>query len=218
MDKIHIAIDGPAGAGKSTIAKLIAKNLNITYIDTGAMYRALTYKILKKSIDLKNYDLIIKIVNETIIELEKNKVFIDRKDVSDKIRHPIINNNVSKVARIPEVRTRMVEMQREIAHNKSVVMDGRDIGTYVLPNAKYKFFLTASIGERTHRRYVQLKNKGIVTSLEDTKKEIVNRDRMDTERLIAPLKPAQDAIIIDTTSKSINTVIKEIIHIINGGK
>lgn len=218
MDKIHIAIDGPAGAGKSTIAKLIAKNLTITYIDTGAMYRALTYKILKKSIDLKNYDLIIKIVNETIIELEKDKVFIDGKDVSDKIRHPIINDNVSKVARIPEVRTRMVKMQREIAYNKSVVMDGRDIGTYVLPNAKYKFFLTASIDERTHRRYAQLKNKGIVSHLEDIKKEIVNRDRMDTERLIAPLKPAQDAIIIDTTSKSIDMVIKEIIHIINGGK
>ncbi len=218
MDKIHIAIDGPAGAGKSTIAKLIAKNLNITYIDTGAMYRALTYKILKKSIDLKNYDLIIKIVNETIVELEKDKVFIDGKDVSDKIRHPIINDNVSKVARIPEVRTRMVKIQREIAYNKSVVMDGRDIGTYVLPNAKYKFFLTASIDERTHRRYAQLKNKGIVTSLEDIKKEIVNRDRMDTERLIAPLKPAQDAIIIDTTSKSIDMIIKEIICIINGGK
>ncbi|RBP45598.1 (d)CMP kinase [Garciella nitratireducens] len=219
MEKMHIAIDGPAGAGKSTIAKSIAKKLDITYIDTGAMYRALTYKVLKELIDLNNNDIIINIVNETTIELDKNKVFLDKQDVSNEIRHPIINNNVSKIARIPEVRMKMVEIQREIAYNKSVVMDGRDIGTYVLPNANYKFYLTASIDERAYRRYLELKKKGILASFQDIKNEIINRDKMDTERSIAPLRPAQDAIIINTTSKSIKMVINEIIDLIgNEGK
>ncbi|SJZ34095.1 (d)CMP kinase [Garciella nitratireducens] len=219
MEKMHIAIDGPAGAGKSTIAKSIAKKLDITYIDTGAMYRALTYKVLKELIDLNNNDIIINIVNKTTIELDKNKVFLDKQDVSNEIRHPIINNNVSKIARIPEVRMKMVEIQREIAYNKSVVMDGRDIGTYVLPNANYKFYLTASIDERAYRRYLELKKKGILASFQDIKNEIINRDKMDTERSIAPLRPAQDAIIINTTSKSIKMVINEIIDLIgNEGK
>lgn len=219
MEKMHIAIDGPAGAGKSTIAKSIAKKLDITYIDTGAMYRALTYKVLKELIDLNNNDIIINIVNETTIELDKNKVFLDKQDVSNEIRHPIINNNVSKIARIPEVRMKMVEIQREIAYNKSVVMDGRDIGTYVLPNANYKFYLTASIDERAYRRYLELKKKGILASFQDIKNEIINRDKIDTERSIAPLRPAQDAIIINTTSKSIKMVINEIIDLIgNEGK
>lgn len=217
MGKIHIAIDGPAGAGKSTIAKLIAEKIQITYIDTGAMYRALTYKLLLQSVDLKNLTLILKTTKDTLMELERDKIFIDHKDVSAEIRKPIINQNVSKIARIPEVRKRMVEMQRQIAQDKSVIMDGRDIGTFVLPNAKYKFFLTASIEERAHRRYIELQNKGILTNYKDIKKEIIQRDKMDTERSVAPLKPAKDAIIIDTTFKSIQDVINDIIDTIYRG-
>lgn len=218
MGEIHISIDGPAGAGKSTIAKLIADKLQITYIDTGAMYRALTYKLLSQSIELKNVPLIIKISNETLIELEKDKIFLDHQDVSSEIRKPIVSQNVSKVACIPEVRKRMVEIQRQIAQDKSVIMDGRDIGTFVLPNAKYKFFLTASIEERAYRRHIELQNKGIITNYEDIKEEITKRDKMDTERIVSPLKPAKDAIMINTTSRPIQVVVNDIIDIINRGK
>lgn len=218
MGEIHISIDGPAGAGKSTIAKLIADKLQITYIDTGAMYRALTYKLLSQSTELKNIPLIIKISNETLIELEKDKIFLDHQDVSSEIRKPIVSQNVSKVACVPEVRKRMVEIQRQIAQDKSVIMDGRDIGTFVLPNAKYKFFLTASIEERAYRRYIELQNKGIITNYEDIKEEITKRDKMDTERIVSPLKPAKDAIMINTTSRPIQVVVNDIIDIINRGK
>lgn len=218
MGKIHISIDGPAGAGKSTIAKLIADKLQITYIDTGAMYRALTYKLLSQSTELKNIPLIIKISNETLIELEKDKIFLDHQDVSSEIRKPIVSQNVSKVACVPEVRKRMVEIQRQIAQDKSVIMDGRDIGTFVLPNAKYKFFLTASIEERAYRRHIELQNKGIITNYEDIKEEITKRDKMDTERIVSPLKPAKDAIMINTTSRPIQVVVNDIIDIINRGK
>src|SRR5690554_4164722 len=140
---IHITIDGPAGAGKSTIAKIIADRLHITYVDTGAMYRALTWKVLRELIDLKDIPSIIKTVKNTSITIEGERVFIDGLNASEEIRLPEVSNHVSIVARIPEVRTRLVKMQRNIAKNQSVVMDGRDIGTFVLPQAKYKFFLTA---------------------------------------------------------------------------
>lgn len=214
---IHIAIDGPAGAGKSTIAKLIAERLGINYVDTGAMYRAITWKLLDKSINLNDEGLIIDTVKDTIIEIDQNNIFIDGQDLTDEIRQPIVSRNVSKVARIAEIRIIMVDLQREISQGKSIVMDGRDIGTHVLPNANYKFFLTASIDERAQRRAMELNKKGFQTNINEIKEEIKQRDKIDTERKVSPLKPAKSAIIIDTTFKSINTIIAEIMSIILKG-
>ncbi len=217
-DLIHVAIDGPAGAGKSTIAKIIAERLNILYVDTGAMYRALTWKLLSESINLKDIPNIVNIAINTSIKLDGEKVFIDGLDVTEEIRLPKVSNHVSIIARIPEVRTRLVEIQRDIAKEQSLVMDGRDIGTYVLPSAKFKFFLTATAEERANRRYIELIKKGINTSLEQLQKEIKLRDKMDSERIFSPLKPADDAIIIDTTSKSILSVSNEIMDRICKGE
>lgn len=217
-DLIHVAIDGPAGAGKSTIAKIIAERLNILYVDTGAMYRALTWKLLSESINLKDIPNIVNIAINTSIKLDGEKVFIDGLDVTEEIRLPKVSNHVSIIARIPEVRTRLVEIQRDIAKEQSLVMDGRDIGTYVLPSAKFKFFLTATAEERANRRYIELIKKGINTSLEQLQKEIKLRDKMDSERIFSPLKPADDAIIIDTTSKSILFVSNEIMDRICKGE
>jgi cytidylate kinase len=214
---IHIAIDGPAGAGKSTIAKKIAERLGITYIDTGAMYRALTWKLLNETIDLSNEKLIINITKKTKMEIDQDNIFIDSQNLKDEIRKPLISQNVSKVARIPEVRNIMVDIQRKISQEKSIVMDGRDIGTHVLPNANYKFFLTASIDERAHRRAIELNKQGFKTNINDIREEIKQRDKIDTERKASPLKPAKNAIIIDTTYKSINTIINEIMNIILKG-
>ena len=149
---IQIAIDGPAGAGKSTIAKLLAENLGITYLDTGAMYRALTWKVLKEAIDLNDEKLIISTAKNITIEINQKSVFIDNQDITEAIREPIISQNVSQVAQIAEVREIMVKLQRKIGEEKSIVMDGRDIGTHVLPDANYKFFLTATVDERARRR------------------------------------------------------------------
>lgn len=217
-DLIHVAIDGPAGAGKSTIAKIIAERLNILYVDTGAMYRALTWKLLSESINLKDIPNIVNIAINTSIKLDGEKVFIDGLDVTEEIRLPKVSNHVSIIASIPEVRTRLVEIQRDIAKEQSLVMDGRDIGTYVLPSAKFKFFLTATAEERANRRYIELIKKGINTSLEQLQKEIKLRDKMDSERIFSPLKPADDAIIIDTTSKSILSVSNEIMDRICKGE
>lgn len=215
--KIHIAIDGPAGAGKSTIAKLISERLSIEYIDTGAMYRALTWKLLNKSINLDNENSIIDIAKNTIIQIDQGHIYIDGKMLIDEIREPIVSQNVSKVALILEVRNIMVDLQRKMSQEKSIVMDGRDIGTHVLPRASYKFFLTASIDERAKRRALELNKKGFKTSIDEIKEEIENRDKIDTERKVSPLKPAKDALIIDTTSKTINTIVNEIMNIVLKG-
>lgn len=217
MSHIHIAIDGPAGAGKSTVAKVIAQKLNITYIDTGAMYRALTLKIIQSKVKFEDIDRIIEVCKGTSIELDNNRVILDDVDVTEKIREPIVNSNVSLIAKVPEVRKILVEIQRQTAQGKSVVMDGRDIGTYVLPNAPYKFYLTAAISERAQRRYLELKNKGFNIGLKEIEDEIAQRDKIDQERSISPLKPAQDAIIINTTSKTIKQVVEEIIDFIYRG-
>lgn len=217
-NNIHIAIDGPAGAGKSTIAKIIAEKLDIIYIDTGAMYRALTWKVLSDSIAINNVASIIETVNNVHIELFQGKVYIDGTNVTEEIRLPIVSNNVSTIAKIPEVRVRLVEIQRGIAAERSLVMDGRDIGTYVLPKANFKFYLTATIEERANRRYIELNRKGISTNIEILKEEIRQRDKIDTDRSVSPLRPAKDAIIIDTTSKSILELTEEIISYIKGGE
>lgn len=215
---ISIAIDGPAGAGKSTIAKKIASDLNIEYIDTGAMYRALTLKVLQLKLDPKNENHVVAAIKDTNIDFKNNSIYLDNINVDEQIRENIINNSVSFVAKVKEVREAMVNMQRELSKMKSVIMDGRDIGSIVLPDAKFKFFITATVEERASRRYKELVSKGEVDiSLEQIKEEIENRDRIDTTREIAPLVQTKDAYKIDTTNMTIVECVEKIISIVRGG-
>lgn len=215
MRRISIAIDGPAGAGKSTIAKIIAKKLNIEYIDTGAMYRAITLKFLRSGVDFENqFNKMIDILNDTEISFENGRVYLDDRDVSEEIRTIEIGKHVSKVAAIPEVREKLVKLQRSIAEKKSVVMDGRDIGTNVLKDADIKIFLIASVEERAKRRHKELIEKGTNVSFEEIFKEIENRDYIDSTRKTNPLKKAEDAIIVDSSNKTIEEVVEEILDIV----
>ncbi len=207
MAKVTIAIDGPAGAGKSTIAKRIAELKNLLYIDTGAMYRAITLKLLNNNVAIHDKDRIKTILENTKIEFIEGSIFLDDIRVDDEIREPRVNENVSEVAAIPLIRETLVGLQRKIAENNNVVMDGRDIGTRVLPDAKYKFFLTACIGERAERRYEELVKKGYGCNYEEVVKEITKRDKIDSERVLDPLQKAEDAILVDTTGKNIAEVI-----------
>lgn len=216
MENLTIAIDGPAGSGKSTISKKISKELNIVYIDTGAMYRALTLKILKNKINIYDKAEMNKILQNTNIDFKNNHIFLDDKKVDEEIRNNEISTNVSDVAKIKEVRKKLVEIQRSIASNKSVIMDGRDIGSFVLPHANYKFYITASIEERGSRRCKELKEKGYNTNLEEIIKEIEERDRIDSTREVSPLVKCKDAFEIDTTDKTIDDVVSEILGIIRG--
>lgn len=214
---ISIAIDGPAGSGKSTISKLISKKLGIEYIDTGAMYRAFTLKILSKNIEFDNVEKIILELENTNIDFKNNHIYLDGEIVDKQIRENIINQNVSYVARIKEVRHGMVFLQREIANNKSVVMDGRDIGTVILPNANFKFFIIANIDERAKRRYKDLIAQGNTNiTLEQVKNELKLRDEIDSTRETAPLIKSKDAIEIDTTDKNIEESVNTILEIIQG--
>lgn len=219
LDKsISIAIDGPAGAGKSTIAKKIAEVLSIEYIDTGAMYRALTLKILNKGLDPKSKDDVISTLKTTYIDFKNNHIFLDGVKVDKEIRNNIINKNVSYIAKIREVREFMVKVQQSLAETKSIIMDGRDIGTVVLPNADYKFFLTASVEERGRRRYDELMEKGEKNiSLKEIEDEIRNRDKIDSNREVSPLIQANDAYLIDTTYMTIDEVVGKIISMVKGG-
>ncbi|HHX24045.1 MAG TPA: (d)CMP kinase [Thermoanaerobacterales bacterium] len=212
----NIAIDGPAGAGKSTVAKIIADKLNMVYVDTGAMYRAITYLSIKEG--KTAIEEIINLAKNADIKLHGRTIFINNEDVSLSIRSQEINNNVSKIAKIPEIRVVMTEIQRKIAKNKGVVMDGRDIGTHVLPDAEYKFYLTASLKERATRRYFELLNYESNVSLEQIEMEIAQRDRQDEERAFSPLKIAKDAVIIDTTNKTIMEVVKELLDYVKRGE
>ena len=202
-----IAIDGPAGSGKSTIAKEIAKLLNWTYIDTGAMYRAITLKVLTEDISFENINDIVSMLENTNLEFRNSKLFLDGIDVSTKIRSEEIDKNVSAISSIKEIRTKLVELQRKYANSHSVVMDGRDIGTVVFPDAEYKFFLTASPQVRAQRRHNQLIEKGICIPVEKILREIVERDNKDSTREISPLKMAPDAYLIDTNNLDIRHVV-----------
>ncbi len=214
---ITIAIDGPAGAGKSTIAKKVAEILSIEYIDTGAMYRAITLKVLNEGLDPKSVEDVKSVLGRTSIDFRNNHIYLDNKNVDKEIRENRISKNVSYVAKIKEVREAMVKIQQELAKTKSVIMDGRDIGTVVLPNADYKFFIVASVEERARRRYKELLEKGEEgISYEDVKKEIENRDRIDSTREISPLVKSQDAYLLDTTGKTVDECVEEIISIIKG--
>ncbi len=207
MNYTQIAIDGPAGAGKSTIAKEIAKTLNYTYIDTGSMYRAITLKAFKLGINLED-ETAFSFVNETSFEFINNHLHMDGVDISGEIRTHKISNNVSLVSSYLSVRKQLVSVQNKMAQSDNVVMDGRDIGYNVLPNAKHKFFLTASIEERAKRRYEDNIKRGIGTNLEKLVDEIKRRDHIDTTREHSPLKPAADAVIIDTSDLSIEEVVR----------
>ncbi|MBQ6631495.1 MAG: (d)CMP kinase [Romboutsia sp.] len=215
MSNLVIAVDGPAGAGKSTIAKLIADKLNINYIDTGAMYRAVTYKCLQNNIDINNEEEVINMAKECDIDFKDNNIYLNGNILKDEIRTMEVSNNVSNVAKIKEVRYLMVDIQRNIGKMSSVILDGRDIGSYVFPNADYKFFLVATPEERGNRRYKELINKGYDVNLEEIIKDIIKRDEIDSNREFAPLVKAEDAIEIDTTGKNIDEVVNSVLSKIN---
>jgi len=217
-DKISIAIDGPAAAGKSTVAKRVAENLSYIYIDTGAMYRALTYKAIVLEVDLENENELSQLLAETKIDLIPEKggqsIYLNGENVTEEIRTSKVTNSVSIVARHQLVRNELTKRQQILAANGGVVMDGRDIGTHVLPNAEVKVFLLASVEERAKRRHVENLSKGYPSDLMQLQKEIEQRDKLDSEREIAPLKKAVDAIEIDTTSLEIEQVVEKIMELV----
>ena len=202
-----IAIDGFSSTGKSSISKVVADTLGLIHIDTGAMYRAITlfglrnFKDKKQEIDLPK---LLQNLNEISLEFRENsgklEIYLNGENVSKEIRTTEVSDNVSFIAKQPEVRERLVVLQRDIAEKQGVIMDGRDIGTVVLPNADYKFFLTASADERARRRFLELQSLGIETTIEEVKQNLIERDRIDSEREISPLKQAEDAILIDNTN------------------
>ncbi|MBE7094581.1 (d)CMP kinase [Bacillus cereus] len=221
MDKrISIAIDGPAAAGKSTVAKVVAKKLSYVYIDTGAMYRTITYAALEQKVDIENEEKLMEVVKNVNIEFQQGEntqlVFLNGQDVSEVIRTPEVTNRVSIVAKHRLVREEMVRRQQELAEKGGVVMDGRDIGTHVLPGAEVKIFMLASVEERAERRHLENINKGFDSNLEQLKKEIAQRDKLDSEREVSPLKKADDALELDTTSLSIEDVVQKIMSIVSG--
>lgn len=208
MSNFIIALDGPSGSGKSTIANILAKKLKISYLNTGSMYRALTLYFLENGIE--NEDQIdIDFLKNIKIDINEDRVFLNGKDVSEEIRNKIVTENVSWVSSIPLVRKYLVDLQRKISENKSIILDGRDIGTVVFPNAKYKFFLVASSEIRAKRRYEQ---NEIDKSLEEIQKDIEKRDYIDSHREISPLKKADDAIEIDSSNLTIDETIDEILE------
>lgn len=216
MSVLQIAVDGPAGSGKSTVAKAIAKKLNITYMDTGAMYRAVTWFALEEKLELENSKALKDAVDRIDLKITPTQIFVSGIDVSEAIRMPEVSRNVSVVSMDAYVRERMVALQRKIASGQSVIMDGRDIGTVVLPDANYKFFLVADPRERAMRRLLELEAKGVVSSLDEMTEEIIRRDKLDSSRDVSPLRKADDAIEIDTTHLTIQGVVDKILsYIIN---
>ncbi len=217
MKSIQIAIDGPAGSGKSTISKIIAKRLDIMYLDTGAMYRGITYKALENNISPDDKEKLAMLLNETTISFKGADLILDEKNRSEEIRHPEISDNVSSYAAVKEIREDLVRRQQYLSDNHSIIMDGRDIGTVVLPNATYKIYLTASVIERAERRYKELIDKGHEVDFEEIKDEIIKRDYNDMNRSVSPLTKANDAIEVDTSGQTIDQVVETIITIVHKG-
>ena len=218
-ENCSIAIDGPAGAGKSTVARIVANKLSFEYIDTGAMNRAYTLKVLQNNLDPKNQDEVNSLLDSTDISFSNNHIYLDDKLVDDEIRDKSISDNVSYIASSKDVRERMVSLQQEMASRKSVVMDGRDITTVVLPNADYKFFVTASVEERGRRRYLELVDKGLQNiTLDGIIDDIRRRDEIDSTREESPLTRTEDSILVDTTDLSIEETVDLIINLVKGGK
>ena len=215
MSSINIALDGPAAAGKSTIAKRVASRLSMIYVDTGAMYRAITYKYLQNG-KPENFDYLI---NNTKLELtydevKGQRILLDNQDVTDFLRENDVTQNVSYVASKEPVRSFAVKIQKELAAKKGIVMDGRDIGTVVLPDAELKVYMIASVAERAERRQKENEQRGIESNLEQLKEEIEARDHYDMNREISPLQKAEDAITLDTTGKSIEEVTNDILSLL----
>ena len=207
MDNTIVAIDGPAGSGKSTIAKIIAKKFNFTYIDTGAMYRMITLYLLENNIDFDDLKEIEKILNTVNLDMQGDKFYLNNVDVTTKIREKRINENVSKVASIKIVRSNLVDLQRKVSNNKNVILDGRDVGTVIFPNAQVKIFLIASPEERARRRYNEFLEKKVEITYDEVLKSLKERDYIDSTRKESPLKKADDAIELDSTNLTIDDVV-----------
>lgn len=218
MKKINIAIDGPASSGKSTVAKILANDYGFIYTDTGAMYRSVTLMAIKAGVAFTDEDALVQLINENAISFKQTDqgqlVFINDNNVTEDIRQPEVTNNVSEVSAHEAVRRELVKKQQEIAKASGVVMDGRDIGTAVLPNAEVKIFLVASVVERAERRYKENQSKGIMTDFQTLKEEIEHRDLLDSTRKISPLKKAADAELLDTTGMTIQQVVTSIKEIV----
>ncbi|MBU3206300.1 (d)CMP kinase [Clostridium algidicarnis] len=208
--RLSVAIDGPAGAGKSTIAKLIAKKFDLMYINTGAMYRAVTLTAITNNISSKDTETLCNLIDTMDMTFKDDRLILNGKDIEDEITHPNISKNVSEFAALPEVRQMLVKLQQDMSKQYDVIMDGRDIGTVVLKNSPFKFFLTASPSERAKRRYIELTNKGLSVKYDDILEDILKRDYLDTTRESDPLKKAEDAIEIDTTGLDIDGVVNKI--------
>lgn len=209
---IRIAIDGPGGAGKSTIAKQVAKALDIDYIDTGAMYRAVAYKLIRDNVDMYDEDALLAMLEATDIDFSGGKTILDGEDISDRIRTQEISRKASECSALAPVRAKLVELQKKMGSTKSVIMDGRDIGTVVLKDAELKIYLTASAEERAERRYKELLLKGEDISYEKVLADMQERDYNDMHREITPLRKADDAIELDTTGMSIDEVTEYILR------
>lgn len=216
---LNIAIDGPSGAGKSTISKLLAKKLGIIYLDTGAMYRAVALYVHRKGIDVNDKEKVIPLLNEIEIEFrgegDEKKIYLNGEDVSSAIREHHVSKMASDVSKIKEVRLFLVEQQRAIARKNDIVLDGRDITSFVLPDSKYKFFLTATPEERAKRRYEELRAKGSDISYETVLADVNDRDYNDTHRDFAPLVQTEDAVLIDSTNMTTDEVIEVILRYVN---
>jgi len=211
---MQIAIDGPAGSGKSTIAKIVAQRMGFTYIDTGAMYRGVTLYFLEKRIEPENTRAIAEHLKNLKLDFINHRMHLDHRDISKAIRSPEINRRVSDYARIPQIREALQEQQRAIAGRKSVVMDGRDIGTFVLKDAEVKIYLSASDHERARRRQKDLRDQGFDASFEEILENLKERDAIDSSRSHSPLRQAEDAIAIDTTSMTVSEVVEAITRIV----
>ena len=221
MDKLKaVAIDGPAGAGKSTIAKAVSRELGWIYVDTGAMYRAMAVFFLRKGIDPKNAEEISKAAADAFVTLDYadgvQQVFLNGENVTGELRTEATGNMASASSVYPAVRTKLVELQRKLAESRPVVMDGRDIGTVVLPDAETKIYLTASVEVRAERRFKELEEKGLKADLAEIAKDIAERDYRDMHRETSPLKEAEDAVLVDTSDMTIPEVIERILGIVRG--
>ena len=213
----NVAIDGPAGAGKSTIAKLVAKKKGYIYVDTGAMYRGLAIHFLDQGIHAQETDKVIKACQNAQVTIRYEEgvqqVYLNGKNITSRLREDEVGNMASVTSAIPDVRAKLLELQQNLAHTQDVIMDGRDIGTCVLPNADVKVFLTASVETRAKRRYQELKEKGIACDLEEIKSDIQERDHRDMTREIAPLKQAEDAYLVDSSDMTIDEVVDAIVEL-----
>lgn len=215
MNEIYrVAIDGPSGAGKSTIAKAVAKALGIDYIDTGAMYRAIGYKMSSTGVDPQDLEAVSAMLEDTEIDFQAGDIYLDGEIVNDKIRTPEMSMMASVCSQIPAVRQKLVQLQRAMGTRKSVIMDGRDIGTNVLTDAEYKIYLTASAEERARRRFLELQEKGEEQSFESVLEDIRQRDHNDMTRELNPLRKADDAIELDTTGLDIDQVVQKVLEIV----